>query len=404
MKQLFKHTPVIVRQSIAIMLSLTVFISALTAGISGLVNRVKIIDSSLMQVIYTLTSSPSRILAYAGIKLDSDDTYSMNWITPREGEIILKRALDATVIYGDKVVNVCLPDATVGDAVKKAGIKLTDDMVLNCSVNDKITDGMAIEIYDIITTTVTEDVAIPYETIVTKSSSVENGTVKCTVKGKDGLKRITYNQVEINGEIVSKTVVNEEIITEPVTCKTVVGTKTAAKPKNTSKPSQSTVSSSSSSSSSSTASSASSESSSSASSTEQKPSGDGSTVYYTSAGYKYISTLKPSNDFELDENGVPVHYKKLITGKATAYTYTGNRTATGKKTRPGYIAVNPKQIPYGTKMFIRSSDGKYIYGYASAEDTGGFAKGKRIIADLFFTTEKACNKFGVRNIEIYILG
>lgn len=387
MKQLFKHTPVIVRQSIAIMLSLTVFISALTAGMSGLVNRVKIIDSSLMQVIYTLTSSPSRILAYAGIKLDSDDTYSMNWITPREGEIILKRALDATVIYGDKVVNVSLPDATVGDAVKKAGIKLTDDMVLNCSVNDKITDGMAIEIYDIITTTVTEDVAIPYETIVTKSSSVENGTVKCTVKGKDGLKRITYNQVEINGEIVSKTVVNEEIITEPVTCKTVVGTKTAAKPKNTSKPSQSTDS-----------------SSSSSSSTEQKPSGDGSTVYYTSAGYKYISTLKPSNDFELDENGVPVHYKKLITGKATAYTYTGNRTATGKKTRPGYIAVNPKQIPYGTKMFIRSSDGKYIYGYASAEDTGGFAKGKRIIADLFFTTEKACNKFGVRNIEIYILG
>ena len=387
MKQLFKHTPVIVRQSIAIMLSLTVFISALTAGMSGLVNRVKIIDSSLMQVIYTLTSSPSRILSYAGIKLDSDDTYSMNWITPREGEIILKRALDATVIYGDKVVNVSLPDATVGDAVKKAGIKLTDDMVLNCSVNDKITDGMAIEIYDIITTTVTEDVAIPYETIVTKSSSVENGTVKCTVKGKDGLKRITYNQVEINGEIVSKTIVNEEIITEPVTCKTVVGTKTAAKPKNTSKPSQSTDS-----------------SSSSSSSTEQKPSGDGSTVYYTSAGYKYISTLKPSNDFELDENGVPVHYKKLITGKATAYTYTGNPTATGKKTRPGYIAVNPKQIPYGTKMFIRSSDGKYIYGYASAEDTGGFAKGNRIIADLFFTTEKACNKFGVRNIEIYILG
>lgn len=386
MKQLFKHTPVIVRQSIAIMLSLTVFISALTAGMSGLVNRVKIIDSSLMQVIYTLTSSPSRILAYAGIKLDSDDTYSMNWITPREGEIILKRALDATVIYGDKVVNVSLPDATVGDAVKKAGIKLTDDMVLNCSVNDKITDGMAIEIYDIITTTVTEDVTIPYETIVTKSSSVENGTVKCTVKGKDGLKRITYNQVEINGEIVSKTVVNEEIITEPVTCKTVVGTKTAAKPKNTSKPSQSTDS-----------------SSSSSSSTEQKPSGDGSTVYYTSAGYKYISTLKPSNDFELDENGVPVHYKKLITGKATAYTYTGNPTATGKKTRPGYIAVNPKQIPYGTKMFIRSSDGKYIYGYASAEDTGGFAKGNRIIADLFFTTEKSCNKFGVRNIEIYIL-
>ncbi|MBQ2419946.1 MAG: 3D domain-containing protein, partial [Clostridia bacterium] len=93
------------------------------------------------------------------------------------------------------------------------------------------------------------------------------------------------------------------------------------------------------------------------------------------------------------------------TGKASAYTYgDGNKTATGKGVRPGYVAVNPKIIPYGTKLFIRTPDGKYMYGYASAEDTGGFIywSNPRVV-DLFFTSESACRTFGVRNIEIYVL-
>ena len=36
----------------------------------------------------------------------------------------------------------------------------------------------------------------------------------------------------------------------------------------------------------------------------------------------------------------------------------------------GVIAVDPTVIPYGTKMYIESADGKYIYGYAIAGDCG----------------------------------
>ncbi len=115
-----------------------------------------------------------------------------------------------------------------------------------------------------------------------------------------------------------------------------------------------------------------------------------------------ISTLTPSTPIELDANGRPVNYTNKLTGKATAYC-KGTTCATGVKVRPGYIAVNPKQIPYGTKMYIVSSDGKYHYGYAIAADTGGFAKDGSAIADLYMTSYNDCIKFGRRSIEIYIL-
>lgn len=115
-----------------------------------------------------------------------------------------------------------------------------------------------------------------------------------------------------------------------------------------------------------------------------------------------ISVLTPKKDFELDENGIPVNYKKKITGTASAYC-CGTHTATGKRVKNGYIAVNPKQIPYGTKLFIRSSDGSYIYGYASAEDTGGFTSWGNTVADLYMSSYNDCINFGRRQIEIYVL-
>ena len=121
-----------------------------------------------------------------------------------------------------------------------------------------------------------------------------------------------------------------------------------------------------------------------------------------SGGKNVISTLTPQTPIALDESGRPISYAKKLTGKATAYC-TGTTCSTGVKVRPGYIAVNPKQIPYGTKMYIVSSDGKYHYGYAVAADTGGFAQNGSAIADLYMTSYNDCVKFGRRSIEIYIL-
>ena len=125
----------------------------------------------------------------------------------------------------------------------------------------------------------------------------------------------------------------------------------------------------------------------------------------TSDDMNCISEIKPDKPIELDAKGHPVSFKKVITGKGTAYC-KGTTCATGVKAKPGYVAVDPKEIPYGTKLYIVSADGKYHYGYAIAADTGGFAKNpnSKIVSDLRFNTYNECIKFGKRDIIIYVIG
>ncbi len=86
---------------------------------------------------------------------------------------------------------------------------------------------------------------------------------------------------------------------------------------------------------------------------------------------------------------------KVIKGQATGYTHTGNRTATGTIPKRGTVAVDPRVIPLGSKLYIPG------YGYGVAEDTGGAVKGN--IIDLFFETREEAIKWGRRNVTIYVL-
>ena len=76
-------------------------------------------------------------------------------------------------------------------------------------------------------------------------------------------------------------------------------------------------------------------------------------------------------------------------------------TATGTTVHWGTVAVDPRYIPYGTRMFIVSNDG-YVYGIAVAEDCGGDIKGDRM--DLYMPTYEQCIQFGRRTCTIYYLG
>lgn len=65
------------------------------------------------------------------------------------------------------------------------------------------------------------------------------------------------------------------------------------------------------------------------------------------------------------------------------------------------MAVDPKVIPLGTKLYIESTDGTSDYGYATAEDKGSAIKGNKI--DLYLETAQAVKKFGRRTVRVYIL-
>ena len=113
--------------------------------------------------------------------------------------------------------------------------------------------------------------------------------------------------------------------------------------------------------------------------------------------------MSQKGEVEVDKNGVPLNYKYTIVGIATAYS-SDPITSTGTKPMQGTVAVDPREIPYGTRMYITSADGKYVYGYAVAEDTGGFIYYPHgATVDLFMYSESDCDQWGWRMAKIYVL-
>lgn len=98
---------------------------------------------------------------------------------------------------------------------------------------------------------------------------------------------------------------------------------------------------------------------------------------------------------------------RYITVEATGYApldksavrgmcYSGNPrvTASGAKTKPGVTVAAPKNIPFGTKVFIPG------HGLRLVEDRGGAIKGNKI--DVCFKTRSEALEFGRRNIQIMV--
>lgn len=116
-----------------------------------------------------------------------------------------------------------------------------------------------------------------------------------------------------------------------------------------------------------------------------------------------MSQYTVPDSVKIGEDGVPEYYSYYIDGIATAYCDVGT-TATGTHTYQGTVAVDPREIPYGTEMWITSLDGSYVYGYCRAEDTGGFiyySNGATV--DLFMYSSDECWDWGRTNVRIYIL-
>lgn len=124
---------------------------------------------------------------------------------------------------------------------------------------------------------------------------------------------------------------------------------------------------------------------------------------YVGLNNQGVPMSEKTGDVALDENGVPLQYSRCITAIATAYS-SDPITSTGTVPVQGTVAVDPAKIPYGTRMWITSADGQYVYGLAVAEDTGGFIyMSNGPAADLYMYSEADCDNWGWRTANIYIL-
>lgn len=316
---------------------------------------VSVYDGDSVKTVYTLSSEPDEILNDIGIELSGADEYTYSGMGSSNGEIKLLRAFPVTVDANGKNYSIETTGGTVRDVLACAGINLGEYDELNFSLDAEVKSGMTIAVTNVEYKTEIKEVELPFGTDVIYSDALYEGETKIK-DGTAGLKLVTYSYKLVNGKLVDTKVTDETVTAEAINAVKTVGTKKAAVAANT----------------------------------------------YTTCGANYVSGLAPDSDFELDSNGVPVNYKKKISGIASAYS-GGTATSTGMKPRTGYVAVDPQKIPYGSRLFIRCQDGSYIYGYAVAQDTGSFIRTTNRIVDLYFDSKAECVRFGLRNVDIYVL-
>lgn len=82
-------------------------------------------------------------------------------------------------------------------------------------------------------------------------------------------------------------------------------------------------------------------------------------------------------------------------GPRSCGRYASGRTAIGMKAGRGVVAVDPRVIPLGTRLYIEG------YGPAIAGDVGSAIRGRRI--DLGFDTYREAVAFGRRVVKVYIV-
>lgn len=340
-----------------------------------------ITDGDRVTVHRSYSSDPYEVLTEAGIELEEEDTYEtgyadgMNQITVRRMQMVtvINRGAQSVIgTYGE----------TTGSLLARMGITPGTGDTLSCSSETQTYDGMTIELVHTETRIEEEDTTVPYPVNYYEDPDLEPGAEIVLVAGQNGLTHVKSEVTYRNGKEVSRVIVQEMVQTKPVTQLVIRGVdRTIMEQPADPEPAEQSVSSGSTSS-----------------------GGSSSSGPSTSGGSRYDGSAETSGNVIMTSSGESYTYVDVMTCSATAYTCEGyvGHTYSGTLARVGAIAVDPTVIPLGTKMYVVSNDGQYVYGYCVAEDIGGGIKGNKI--DLYFDTYAECWDFGVRMCTVYILG
>lgn len=254
-------------------------------------------------------------------------------------------------IFADGNNYVVRAKGSVADAIDAAGIEVDDNDLINVGLSEPLNASTNIVINRVEYVTEVKLEAINYATEYKEDDSYVIGFSKVLVDGEEGELAKTICHTYVDGKLASSDIVSTEVTEEPVDEVIVQGT------------------------------------------AEVNP-----------IAAMSISQLDVPDYLALDENGVPTSYSNVLTGKSCAYSANPSaKTASGRQVKVGYVAVDPSIIPYGTELYIVSTDGKYVYGYAVAADTGTALLDGRILVDLFMESYDASCDWGAKQVNIYIL-
>jgi len=253
-------------------------------------------------------------------------------------ELELDRAVEVTLTDGtDEAKTLYTTVDTVEELLVAEEITLNELDRVAPNETEALTDQLAVAVTRVkeVTDIVEEDVQ--YSTVRRNDGSISKGKEQVIESGTTGLVEKHYKVVLENGEEVSRELVEENVKKEAESRVVAVGTKVV----------QPTVS----------------------RGSTSAPAG-GTTLTMNATAYNW-------DDATCDGRGLT----------ATGYNVKANPD--------GVVAVDPRVIPLGTRVFVEG------YGYAVARDTGGAIKGKKI--DLHMRSIAEAKRFGRQQIKVTIL-
>ena len=263
-------------------------------------------------------------------------------VTPEEEDTTFSVEIAADGL--STLVQVTEEDTTVSDVIEQAGITVGVLDRVNEKMDAPVTEGMLVQVDRVAYEEYTVTETISYKTTYRYSCVLKPDNTKVDRAGRNGEKVITYRKSIVNGEVVSVDKVDEEITKKAV-----------------------------------------------------------NKVVLRGSSYGTPISETPSNvDIELDAKNQPLNYSRKIYGSCTAY-HGDTATSTGRKPGVGVVAVDPREIPYGSVLWIVSKDGSFVYGYAIAGDTGGFIHNSETVVDLYMDSVVEMNTFGRRNLNVYVI-
>jgi uncharacterized protein YabE (DUF348 family) len=301
------------------------------------------VDGNVIQKV-SYESTVEDLLKEEGVKLTKDTKVepSLEAIIIQDIEITVTNPKNYTIATKDGDLKIKSYSNTVKNILKDANINLGWKDFSKPGLEENLNPNARIQVFQVEEKLRIEQVAIPYETETMTNIRLDKGIQNILQEGQDGFKRSHIKDIYINGEFSSSVIVLDTIATEPIS--------------------------------------------------------------------KVIE--KGANDVVSTSRG-NTQFREAIVMKASAYDLSyascGKRpgdkyygiTASGTTARPGTVAVDPRVIPLGTKLYVESLDGTSDYGFAIAEDKGSAIKGNRI--DLFYNSNAAAMRFGRRNVKVYIL-
>jgi uncharacterized protein YabE (DUF348 family)/3D (Asp-Asp-Asp) domain-containing protein len=317
------------------------------------------IDGNETEIV-TYNNDLKGILAQNQIVIESKDKiYPAIDSRVQDGDrIYIKKAVNINVLVDGKKLKIGTTEDCIEKMLAAEGIMLNSQDKITPTLGETIKDGLVVQITRVEHKMITEKKPIGFSTIVKKTENLEKGKSKITQEGVPGERETSTKIIMENGKEIARQVVSDITTKKPVSRVLLQGNMNVIK---------------------------------------------------ISRGGKVVSKT-PSNSPA--KPATSLAYKKVFRMRATAYEprTSGSkkrpgeehieRTASGtiaRRNPNGYstIAVDPRVIPLGTKVYVEG------YGLAIAEDTGGAIKGNRI--DVFFYTYNEMRRWGVKHVNVYIL-